>query len=180
MGWQGRTTRPYRTSYWQGAAHFLVGLERTDSASGARRCEAKKPLAQEYTNCVAVESPRNMALRGCHKQSGARTYGAGVGVTGAAAVAGFFEVRSKFLVVVEVMAREFEVVKARRGCATALRALLAWWLPDRSILCEEWRGRHGQKKWEKRDEEKMQPGAAKIVDSLPPVKSRLAEVVAGK
>lgn len=55
----------------------------------------------------------------------------------AAAVAGFLVVGSKFLAAVEVRARGFEDVKARRGCATALRALLAWWLPDRSILWKE-------------------------------------------
>lgn len=52
-------------------------------------------------------------------------------------VAGFLEVVSKFRVVVEVTARGFEVVKARRGCATAWRALRAWWLPERSIAEEE-------------------------------------------
>lgn len=74
-------------------------------------------------------------------------------VAGAAAVAGFFEVVSKALAVVEVMARGFEDVKARLGCATALRALLAWWRPERSILCE--RG-------VERKEEGVQRGAAEI------------------
>ena len=37
----------------------------------------------------------------------------------------------------EAAARAFDVVKDRFDCdcARALKALLAWWLPDRSILC---------------------------------------------
>lgn len=92
-------------------------------------------LAVVYISCVAaVESPRPSIKGGRQMRFQGGTYGAG---EGAADVAGFLEVESKFLAVVEVMARALEVVKARRGCATALRALLAWWLPDRSILCEE-------------------------------------------
>lgn len=38
-------------------------------------------------------------------------------------------------------------------CARALKALLAWWLPDRSILCvyvEEWRWSQGGERKEKK------------------------------
>lgn len=58
----------------------------------------------------------------------------------------------------EAAARAFDVVNDRFDCdcARALKALLAWWLPDRSIVCmcvEEWRwsqgGRRKREDWTK-------------------------------
>lgn len=62
------------------------------------------------------------------------TYGA-VGC-GAVAVAEFLAVEWTALRL-EAAARAFDVVNDRFDCdcARALKALLAWWLPDRSILC---------------------------------------------
>lgn len=53
-----------------------------------------------------------------------RTSAAGTAV--AEAVAAFLAVAWTFRLVVEETAREFEVVKDRRGCVRALAALLAW------------------------------------------------------
>ena len=82
---------------------------------------------------------------GGQKQLAHTTYGA-VGCV-AVAVAEFLAVEWTALRL-EAAARQFDVVKDRFDCdcARALKALLAWWLPDRSILCVEWSGLKGMKR----------------------------------